>query len=421
MPRLLNWVHQIGPGFLVLLAGLALGVAFILQVLVSVGLPNIRGLYFLTFSLEDLGQEVRIGLWTICTRQFLSSFFVDDGETCQNASLGYEDSQYAPVARMLLMPGLSKALVMQPIATGLSGLAVAATGLHLCSNAIVWPFLCALAAVGSILAFVFEIALFSVARSRLSRYASDFGSPITKSAFGAGIWLQLAALVIVCFATFLDWTAFTRRKLGRTHAGRFGKKAPSIYRASVAGSRSSGTATKSGLYDAATATPGSRTDSRKGFHNDGQEESYELKNKAAPLATAEDVPPHAGTAPLKTYHRQRKSVPSYDDVDERSRRSSHGNEALSPSGIVGEDGELVSESKGRGRRGTAGRRTSESDNDEGLFEDAVDDGAAPASPSLESVRQYNEPMDPTDETVISPQRGTRAARYSARMAELGLE
>lgn len=431
----LAWVQRIGPGFLILIAGLSLGVAFILQVLVSVGLPEIRGIYFLTFSLQDLGQEIKIGLWTICTRQYLVGFFgTDDGETCQGTSLGYQDPQYAPVATALLVPGLSKALAMQPLSTALTGLAVGAVGLHLCSNWIVWPFLCALAAVASILAFVFEIVLFSTARVRLNRNAvATFGSTIRSSAFGAGIWLQVAAMAVVCFATFLDWTAFTRRKLGKTHGGRFGKKTPSIYRASVAGSTSSRQGSKSALYDRGATPSSTRADSKRGFYDDPKEESYEMKAKGPAPASAAAATPAATdathtmpdrTPALKTYSKQRKSVPSYDEQGVPAVSKSEGKGGTSgkndaAAGVVGADEEL---NAGRGRRKSSQtqRRMSESDNEEGLFEDATEDGI-PAAVSMESFQRYNEPMDPSDDTVISPTKGSRAARYSARMAELGLD
>lgn len=85
---MLAWRHKIGPGFLILIAAAALFCAFILQILVSVGLPDIRSIYFLTFTLSDLGQEIKVGLWTLCTNQYYSSFWGnDDGETCQGNSL----------------------------------------------------------------------------------------------------------------------------------------------------------------------------------------------------------------------------------------------------------------------------------------------------------------------------------------------
>lgn len=449
MLHFIGWVHRIGPGFLILLAALALGVAFVLEMLVSVGLPNIRGLYFLTFSLEYSGQEIKIGLWTICTRQYLTSFFgTNDGETCQGNNLGYQDSQYASVAKMLLIPGLSKAvslqkphagsceinrlclisirllfpkqLAMQPLSAVLTGLAIAAAGLHLCINFVLWPLLCSLAAAASILAFVFEIILFSTARGRLSSVEDDFGSPINGIAFGAGIWLQLAAMAVVCLATFFDWIAFARRKLGNTHLGKIGKKAPSIYRASVAGSHSSGLATKSGLYDPAGAIPNSRRDGLRKHYNDGKE-SYELKRMAAPMAAPAATAAVATlqSPPFETYQKQRKSVPSYDDVDTCANGRSRQSSASEPSCIIGDEGELIN--KGRqSNREVSCQRPSESDEDDAPFEDAFDIGSGAQAGSLEYYKQYNEPMDSNDNIVISPRRGVRAARYSARMAELGL-
>lgn len=74
---------------------------------------------------------------------------------------GYEDSQYGDIAQQILIPGLTKALAIQPLSTALSGVGVVAMGLHLCTNFVLWPLLCALAGVASILAFVFEIVSLS--------------------------------------------------------------------------------------------------------------------------------------------------------------------------------------------------------------------------------------------------------------------
>lgn len=455
---LYGWVHKIGPGFLIFLAGLAFGAAFLLQLLVSISLPSIRSIYFLTFTLETLGQEIKVGLWTLCTNQLYSSFYMyDNGETCQGNSLGYQDSQYGQIANRLLIQWMAKALALQPLSTALSGLSVAVCVLHLCTNTILWPFLCALAAAVSILTFVFEIILFSTARMRLNRGAAEeyFGSPISQSAFGPGIWIQLAACVVTSFATFMVLTAYTRRKLSKTHQGRFGKRGASVYHASIASDQDGGSEKwgMKGSFDS-NSMNSDRTPLRR---SRGAEAPYDYNNKRHSAAKAGAMGAAGGLAAaaisrkgdrdnarnrtsssakspadFKTYSKPRKSVPLFEaehqdmpagDDRRRSRpRASEQQTRRSSGGLA------------RGRR-TSGLSDGGDDEeafaeaDEGYgYSDDDDDDAAQGfeeadqiPPSSSRYDRYNEPMDPNDDTVIHPRKGRRAARYSARMAELGLD
>lgn len=92
--------------------------------------------------------------WRSCWTPFTDPNFF---RRPRSLTSGYHDSQYGDIAQQILIPGLTKALAIQPLSTALTGVAVVAAGLHLCTNFIFWPFLCALAAVCSIVCFVIEI------------------------------------------------------------------------------------------------------------------------------------------------------------------------------------------------------------------------------------------------------------------------
>lgn len=108
---MLAWRHKIGPGFLIIIAALSFGAGFILQLLVTIGLPTIKSIYFFSYTLDVLDQQTEFGLFTICTSQFLSSFSMNNfGMTCQKPALGYEGSQYGVIADYLFIHNLSKAV-----------------------------------------------------------------------------------------------------------------------------------------------------------------------------------------------------------------------------------------------------------------------------------------------------------------------
>lgn len=419
---MLSFLHRIGPGFVILLAGAAFFISFLLQLLVTIGLPNIRSIYFLGFTLADLGQQTRIGLWTICTDQFYSSFYMsDNGETCQNKSLGYEDSQYGTIADYLLIHSLSRGLVIQPISTAFAGIAIFSSALHLFTNIIVWPFVGALAGIFAILAFVFEIVLFSVARVRLnSNAASNLGSGVQSVNFGPGIWLQLAAMVVVIFAVAAQWTAYTRRKLRRTHAvGKLGKHdrdGASIrsYRASVSSGATATRPTSSSRYsdggNAKTQATSSPTS-----------ENIPLRTMAAPIATAAGTTTTARAAE-KSYAGRRKRVPAVPEADAEA-------------ADAGEAEKAKAVTRGPRRSSVSENDVFEDATDVGVVDDRVDDrddrddtvqhilGASrrgrrtSTSSSSNDPPDHREPLTEMHDTIVSPRRGRRAARYSARMAD----
>lgn len=414
-----QWLHKIGPGFVILLSVVSYFISFILQLLVTIGLPNIRGIYFLGYTLVGSGQQTRIGLWTICTDQTYIAFFgTDSGQSCQPSTLGYEDTQYGPIADYLLIHSLSKALVVQPISCAFAAIAAASGVLHICTNFIVWPFIGALAGILAILTFVFEIILFSVARSRLSNddAVSNLGQGIESVGFGAGIWLQLVGMIIVVFAVFAQWTAYTRRKVRRTHpVGAMGKRDSASIRSYRASTTTSdpplgGAYSKkrmSGVPPSSSSRtnghrPSSTTSSRAEYGED-----IALKDMSAPIATG---------AGEKSYTAaRRKRVPKYTDNDDEEDQPT----SAPPRNVT--------------------RRASDvSEND--TFEDATDVGVVDDDRNDDTVRhilggrptsatrsasshshslENREPLTEMQDTIVSPRRGKRAARYSARMAEDG--
>lgn len=284
-------------------------------------------------------------------------------------------------------------------------------------------------------------------RLNSNRMVEWFGSPISQSSFGAGIWIQLAAMALVIFATSLDWTAFVRRRLHKTHsAGRLGKKAPSIYRASVAGSeRGDDEKAARGLpYDMARshsrASSGTTATAKGSVSADSAGKGSNRSKIAAGAATASAATPRAQPAPaLKTYNKSRKSVPSMEmeslpspgatgaaaassSPETARRRQQHGRV---DSDIV-VDSDVVAAARTR-RTSQPHRARTPSRSSTARSEEFVDAPAAEEDEESEEERgeavgaryaKYNAPMDPKDDTVISPRKGSRQARYSARMAEL---
>ncbi|PWN18832.1 hypothetical protein BCV69DRAFT_64254 [Microstroma glucosiphilum] len=257
---MLGFLNKLGPGFIILIAFLCFGAATILQLVVSIGLPTISGLYFMRFTLQDLGQTVTFGLWTICTDLYFSNALMsDNGITCQPVSLGYEGTQFGAIAQYLLIAPVAKALVVQPIACGFAGLATVACVLHLCTNFLLWPFIAFLAGALGVLAFVFEIILFTTARVRLNTSGVEnyLGQQISSSTLGPAIWIQLAAAALVAFGTLLSWSAYIRRKVKKSHTGKMGTSVRgSVYDESSVGSyRQEKPAKRAGLFSMASTAP----------------------------------------------------------------------------------------------------------------------------------------------------------------------
>ncbi|CAO1636903.1 unnamed protein product [Sympodiomycopsis kandeliae] len=385
-----QWLHKIGPGFVILLSTATYFISFLLQLLVTIGLPTIRSIYFLDFTLADLGQEIKIGIWTICTTQPFDTLLYSSAsdETCQPTTLGYDNSQYGPIADYLFIHSLAKALVVQPISTAFAAIAILTSIFHICSNFIVWPFVGLLATILTLLSFLFEIILFSVARVRLNQNdaVNSLGQGVDDISFGPAFWIQLAAVIVILFAMFAQWTAYKRRKSRKTHTIGVTGRNNNRDSASIRSYRAR-TNVENGTPPTSTKKK-RQSSSYAGSHSD----NIALKDMAAP--TGQAASPVARTTMLGepiNYGARRKRVPKYTED---------------------EDDTAAAADVAQPRKSSISER-------QDAFEDAddhIDESAQ--SPSAESsLQHHDEPLQELQNTIVSPRRGKRSARYSARMAE----
>ncbi|EPQ31984.1 uncharacterized protein PFL1_00182 [Pseudozyma flocculosa PF-1] len=188
------------PAALVIFVGfLSLGASFILQLLVALGLPYIKGIYFLYTDFSNGSSTLRLtfGIWAQC----LAS---DGVKSCTSTGLGYQQAAYSNVIAPFFVNKLPYALVVQPVAAGFTGLAAGAAFLHLCTNTILWPLAAIWASFLTMAALVIELVLFILARNKYRSFdgVQGTGSIPIKSELGPAIWMQVAALP-PCFFGFM--------------------------------------------------------------------------------------------------------------------------------------------------------------------------------------------------------------------------
>ncbi|GAA5971950.1 hypothetical protein JCM11641_001583 [Rhodosporidiobolus odoratus] len=179
------------PGTLVVLA------ATILLILVSVSTPLLKSIWFLKASIDvsvgstDISGQVTLGAWGYCV-----------GDTCTDARLGYSldvqelfgvSSRISGISTSVLK-WITYLMILHPIAAAFGVISVifgllahmrnfAGTALTTC--------FASFAATFSLLAFVFDIAVFVIAKQRIE--SSDVGG---KAELGSAIWMTLAAMIM---------------------------------------------------------------------------------------------------------------------------------------------------------------------------------------------------------------------------------
>lgn len=190
---------SIPPVLFIFVGFLAIGASFILQLLVALGLPYIKGIYFLYINFADQqspGQVLRVtfGVWSQCFKQ--------GGITqCSPTGLGYQQTfnGVSQAVSLFFVNKLPYALVVQPISAGFTGLAAGAAFLHLCTNTFLWPLSALWAAFLTMAALVIELVLFILARNKARAFQSTGTLSPTGSELGPAIWIQVAALPPVFF------------------------------------------------------------------------------------------------------------------------------------------------------------------------------------------------------------------------------
>ncbi|KAF8583031.1 hypothetical protein K439DRAFT_1349836 [Ramaria rubella] len=178
--------------------------ALVLLVLVTFSVPFVSSFYFLRATIP--GDTIRFGIWGFC--------FQESGE-CTIKELGYH---WDPE----IIPWLTKVLVFAPIAAIFTLILVIAllpsVFLHIRRDTIFPPPLYSLfaipAGITSLLAFVFMIALSTVAKNRFH----DAGAV---AAYGPLPWMLLVATIIL--VGLMLYTG-----CGATWRGPFGQMSPHI-------------------------------------------------------------------------------------------------------------------------------------------------------------------------------------------------
>ncbi|EIW86925.1 pali-domain-containing protein [Coniophora puteana RWD-64-598 SS2] len=181
------------PGFIVTL------IATILLAVVSFGVPLLKSIYFLKASLavEGISGNITFGTLGYCIESSAIS-------TCSNATVGYELDINQLVGNNLpvqipevLVKWVTYALVLHIVAFGLAAVS-AIFGLlaHVremsmtCFSSCISGF----GAVVALLAFIFDLVFFFVAKSRLNSVQGGSAS------IGNAVWLTLAAWVLLFFS-----------------------------------------------------------------------------------------------------------------------------------------------------------------------------------------------------------------------------
>ncbi|THH00681.1 hypothetical protein EW026_g1898 [Hermanssonia centrifuga] len=186
-------VRPATPGFLVTLAATAL------LAVVSFSVPYFKSVFFLKASLSSEGVDGSITFGTLgyCVQ-------LPNGTTCSKPSVGYQLDINALVGDNtpiqipnVLVKWLTYALVLHIVALILAAISaffgllahVREMSMVCCST-----FVSGFGASVALLAFIFDLALFFVAKSRINAVKGGSAS------IGLGIWLTLAAWILLFFA-----------------------------------------------------------------------------------------------------------------------------------------------------------------------------------------------------------------------------
>lgn len=186
----MGYIRPATPGFLITL------VATILLAVVSFSVPLIKSVYFLKASLAAEGTN---GYITFGTLGYCST--ISGNVSCSSAAVGYELNINALVGDdtalqipTIVVKWLTYALVLHIVAFGLAGVA-AIFGLlaHIREMAMTCFSSCitGFAATVALTAFIFDLAIFFVAKSRMNSVSGGSAS------IGNAVWLTLCAWILL--------------------------------------------------------------------------------------------------------------------------------------------------------------------------------------------------------------------------------
>lgn len=311
-----------------LLAFLLIGGSFVLQLINSISLPYIHGLYFLRLSLTELaGRPVNasldMGIWTMCLNG------VPDSGCAHPYGLGYRQAAYHQFFATSqgglnleepLIKNLPYALVLQPIAAGFTLIATLGALISVCSAIFLWPFLALWAALVSIAALVIELVLFIRAHDRLVQLLDatrgNFGDVSIK--YGPALWIQVAATAAVVVGCLFLMGSYLAAKSDSVQSGNYVSSVPpsEVKADSYYGYRDPAPPAAAGAYRRGYDTP------------------YEQPAATYPSAVVPGAPPvsSAGAgrayepvayeprAPEPTHHERRRSHPQRRQSISKSER-----------------------------------------------------------------------------------------------------
>lgn len=206
-----------------LLAFMLLGASFVLQLVNSLSVPIIHGLSFLDFDLLSQGSRgaFHFGIWGWCSQQTghsmacrrtgpgdYDAFLNSLQKTLSLRSMSYQDP---------FLGNLARALVLQPISAGFTGLAAGAALLAVCTNSFLWVLAGSWAAILSIATLVIELVLFLNAKNNFGRLFDQIGAFDSYSVnLGKGNWIQVAATAAAIVGAVVAFVAFITN---HSHAG----------------------------------------------------------------------------------------------------------------------------------------------------------------------------------------------------------
>ncbi|KAF9469762.1 SUR7/PalI family-domain-containing protein [Collybia nuda] len=187
----MGFIRPATPGFIVTL------IATALLAVVSFCVPYFKSVYFLkaTISASGVNGSITFGTLGYCLE-------LANGTTCSSPTVGYQLDINNLVGNKLpieipqvAVKWLTYALVLHIVALGLSaGSAVFGLLAHVreMSMTCCSTFISGFAAAVALLAFIFDIALFFIAKARINA--------IGKAEIGNAIWLTLAAWILLFFS-----------------------------------------------------------------------------------------------------------------------------------------------------------------------------------------------------------------------------
>ncbi|WVQ77401.1 hypothetical protein IAR50_007086 [Cryptococcus sp. DSM 104548] len=195
--------------------------AFILLLLVTLSVPIIKSIYLLRITGSiDLGlasgsASVDAGVLGLCYMGADASILgvsIHDGADCSSPELGYSVFDNPIIAIIIdsnsdlshsTLKSLTTALVLNPIACGLAGLALfTALFAWLCASRvfeIITFFTLCLASLIAWLAFALDLAIAVVARNKIN----DDGDSVLSASLGNAMWLALVGAILLTLSICL--------------------------------------------------------------------------------------------------------------------------------------------------------------------------------------------------------------------------